>query len=367
MTFNREDFTALGGLVCKFQNQVMGSLSSLSTFKKSSEGFSSEEKAFHTRLKKKHGLPKEYSAFCEQVFNNDSLMKGKASPGLVSRMIYNLYVDNGKVKLKPIPNSWKDYYDYWLSIYKANKNAFLQNYRLTIREVLGRFAMAMSWKKYTGDPTEWEDFRDGVLDDIQTKWESDFIWHSGSASSTTHRVYANLALSSIPTVSKLLQGESGVSGYKFAGPSDFGTRGDAMVCYCESESVAKRIAKKLHVDKNVEIQEGTSGMTTQTTGSTGIGIGAEPEWIATGMEDLNHDYLQELADEASKGNSKAEELLKSYATQTAQSFGSIRSQIISSAIQHFKDNKGLTKKYSISEKELFFRFVALGLEGYDLI
>lgn len=327
---------------------------------------SSEEKTLESRLKKAHGLPKEYSDFCELVFADDNIM-GDPSPGMVTRKIYNLYVDDGTVELAKIPNTWEDYYNYWLAVYDANNDAFLQNEELTIDEVLGRFSMAMQWTVYTGDISEWKSFRDGVISDIENKWERDFIWHNGQASNTTHRVYANLTLDSIPTVSGMLQSESGVSGYKFAGPADFGTRGDAMVCYCESLTVAQDIANKLHVSKNVETQQGTSGMTTKTTGSTGIGIGAEPDWIGTGMNDLDHEYLQELADAADKGNMKAKKALESYATSTAQSFGSIRSQIISSAIQHYKVNQGLTKKYSISNKELFFRFVAAGLEGYDLI
>lgn len=174
------------------------------------------------------------------------------------------------------------------------------------------------------------------------KFLEDFIYFKVSNEQPGCRVYANAKLTHAPNVVAWLKNwkntNSGLTAFKVVGPMAIAGRNDAIVCYCTTTAKAKALGSqlvKLKSHFNIELPE----MTTPIGDGLGVAIGAEPEWQATGMGGLIEGY-----------------------PESAQSFGTIRSQLIAAAIYNYNDNKAI---YG-DNFESFTKFVSVAFKGYGL-
>jgi hypothetical protein len=283
-------------------------------------------------------LPPEYDEFCNVLLSHPEIMNHDVN-GL-DDAIYELYSsgtdpgDQSPELGKLDPGSRQDrktYREYWSAILKAAPNAALQ-----LDEGLAPLGPIIEswilWDKTAA--SKWSD------------WVGAFVYIvKDDEAPTTHRVYASPQASAVSSVAQTLLKTDGVVDFKFAGPAAIGTRSDGLVVYCSGRDAAEKIASTL--SGKVQADTGRPAMTEAADNSGAIGIGAEPAWEATGMRTrLKGD----------RGGAKE---------ANAQSFGTIRSEILASAILYLRENRDWAKKLKITEAELFKRFVATGLKGWQ--
>ncbi len=284
------------------------------------------------------GLPPEYEEFCNVLLSHPEIMNHDVN-GL-DDAIYDLYssgTDPGDQtpELGALrPDSRQDrrrYREYWSAILQVAPNAALQ-----LDEGLSPLGPIIEswvlWDKKAA--SEWRN------------WVGAFVYIvKDDDAPTTHRVYASPRATDVGSVAQTLLKTDGVVDFKFAGPAMIGSRSDALVVYCSGREAAEEIASE--ISGKVQTDTGRPAMTEAADQSGAIGIGAEPAWEATGMRTR----LKPNRGGAQEAN--------------AQSFGTIRSEILASAILYLQENRGLAKKLNITEAELFKRFVGTGLKGWQ--
>jgi hypothetical protein len=311
-------------------------------------------------------LPPEYDEFCDLLFSKPEIMYRQDVNGL-DDVIYALYSggtepdalaaelrgkgDEDLFERIVDPNSDRmlelrqQYLDYWQKIEDVTEGAFLQYSAEPLADAIA------AWKAWTPE-----------VQKNANNWANDFVMIIKRREPLTHRVYANPQASEVGQVAQVLMGLPGIGRFKFAGPHEIGTRADGVVVYCTARQEAEKVAKALN--GTVREDTGRPAMTEAAGGSDSIGIGAEPASEATGIRTrLPWQGPQPKTEAARKllppGLGKQEDL-----APEDHSFGTIRSEVIASAILHLRENRDWAEKLDITEAELFKRLVATGLKGW---
>lgn len=172
----------------------------------------------------------------------------------------------------------------------------------------------------------------------------DFLYFTLRDLPPAYRVYLNLDFTSMPDLVGSVLGLDKaqldqVGSFKICGPG--GARADSVVIYCRSKEVAEGIAARMAE----LIKQGTLTSTNQsipamtTRIAPGVAIGAEPAPQATGLGAKPKKY-----------------------GESAQSFGTIRSELIAGAIFNYQDNRGVLGDNFNTFKQL----TAIAFKGYGL-
>jgi len=270
-------------------------------------------------LKEAANLSPDYDEFAELLFANNAIMTHGVEG--IADAIYNLYSEDegGEREL----NKWTEVRAFWRAIDAMNLGAFLQYEEIKVGEAVDILGSL------------------GRADRISLA--TDFVYFFANRKlPATYRVYAHISSNVALQLAPMIYGHEGVNSFKFSGPLSFGERSDTMVAYCDTKEHAEALATAIS-GAGFEINDGRPRMTRQIGDSSGIGIGAEPAQVDTGMKTYDPTD-EEQVDDAS-----------------GQSFGSIRSEIFGSAVLYYQTNQGLADQLDIDDKELFKRFVRMGV------
>ena len=273
----------------------------------------------------------ELKSFLQKVFARKDLMETIQVPNDLSNGIYNLYSEGGggsrlgaKTMLLQARGNWS------------------RMLKLLPNKILGK-----AFFQYTEHANAMVHLGDTVIfddDDVALEAAEDFLYFPVNRGRAACRVYLNLSFQSMPDLVDVaikmdapLYAE--LVDLKTTGPG--AGRADSVVIYCASLEGAKKVAAVMAK----AIQDGVLKSSDQTVPAmttriaAGVSIGAEPKAQETGL--AAH--------------------IKGY-PPGAQSFGSIRSQIICAAILNYRENQGvLGKGYDV-----FQQLAAIGFKGYGL-
>ncbi len=262
--------------------------------------------------------------FVLKVFRDAELMKGE--DGVAGR-IYNLYSsgEGGGGDLPRVQQAKQFFVDVWQlrGKYPPLEKGALQYTKVSLKN------MASFCAQPENIPA--------------SKYFTDFLYFNVGGNPAC-RLYLNVKLASIPAILGHVceymgkQKDHGISAFKCACPYAAPGRADSIVVYCVSKGAAEKLGRHMLTFAD-SYNPGVPGMTTRLDPRLGVAIGAEPEWQATGM-DKNPDGYPE----------------------SAQSFGSIRSQLIAMAILNYNANSG---SYGTGF-DVFKRFVCAAFRGYGL-
>jgi hypothetical protein len=276
------------------------------------------------KLGRDASMASSLESFVQQVYKRQDLMRG--GDDLANR-IYRMYATSDATGADRVTDG-KEFYraikkavPQWLSCGQ------LQNHRprVTFADLI----------RLCGQPAP-----------LPEDYLSDFLYFSPNTGDADWRLYLNVGLDNIPEVlsmiwsyTKLHTTNHGVVELKSCGPAVAGQRTDAIVVYCRDKHAAEALGAALLDSRYASLfNPGVPRMTTQLSRGIGIAIGAEPKQQQTGMGT------------GAPGR------------PNAQSFGTIRSQLIAMAIVNFNENKGL---YG-SGLDAFKKFVCAAFTGYGL-
>ena len=174
----------------------------------------------------------------------------------------------------------------------------------------------------------------------------DFLYFPNtSGGKALFRLYLNVRVQSLPNVISKIANyigntkDHGVKNFKAACPLAAEGRDDTVVVYCLSETYARALGQHLLKLSASNFLRDVPGMTTRLDPALGVALGAEPEWQATGMDSKPKGY-----------------------PESAQSFGTIRSELIAMAIENYHANKGVIG----TGFDPFARCVCTAFRGYGL-
>ena len=174
----------------------------------------------------------------------------------------------------------------------------------------------------------------------------DFLYFPDcSGGNALFRLYLNIRVQSLPNVISKIANyiennkNHGVKNFKAACPLAAEGRDDTVVVYCLSENHARALGQHLLKLSASNFLRDVPGMTTRLDPALGVALGAEPEWQATGMDTKPEGY-----------------------PESAQSFGSIRSELIAMGIENYHANKGVIG----TGFDPFARCVCTAFRGYGL-
>jgi hypothetical protein len=182
---------------------------------------------------------------------------------------------------------------------------------------------------------------------------TDFIhfFPPGSYNTIKHRLYLNVPLVQVTQVFMSVQKymadrhqQTGVCYFKVCGPRSVGQRAETFVVYCQDQASAVQLGQHL-VAKHGQAAFALAipAMTTRVPNTTGgLAVGAEPAKTATGMK---------------VGAAGPRE-------ESAQSFGSLRSQLLALAVENYLENGDRVE--GDSELDIFNRFVCVAFRGFGL-
>jgi hypothetical protein len=184
------------------------------------------------------------------------------------------------------------------------------------------------------------------------RWARDFIYFSTKITLEEElwRIYLNVRWASAAAVLQELADAAKtyhVHAFKVAGPADFHSRADKVVVYVYSLALAQRLANHLHVTFPAGFNAGHPAMT--TVRYPGIALGIEPRSVPLGFGHR-------------QGSNPGHE---------PQSYGTIRSQLLASAVWHFHMYKEMLKlpagvlfSERYHDREAFLRLAAVAFRGY---
>jgi len=284
----------------------------------------------------------ELDDFLKRVFASKDVMERLTSPDDIADGIYNLYSESGaggsRMSAKAV-----------LQAARANWGTFAKTVPLKVqKDAFFQYTMVPG-KGQDGEDTEVNlmltDPRLFSDDGLAMEAAQDFLYFPLNAGRAGCRVYLNVTFDSMPAVVKavleLPDGNAGkVVDVKTTGPGS--SRADSVVIYVKTIDDAKVIAPVLLA----AISKGTLRSTDQTTPAMttrvgpAVAIGAEPKPQETGLG----------------------RPLPSGYPRGAQSFGSVRSQVICAAVLNYRENTGVLG----SGYEVFKKLAAIGFKGYGL-
>ncbi len=295
--------------------------------------FRSAADMLDTALKTPIPVAEELKSFAKKVFARKDLMETMKVPNDISNGIYNLYTEGGGGGHRLDAQTM-------LSLARGNWSKMLK--------VLPTKLTGNAFFQYTKTAkNEGVDLGDAVIfddDDIALEAAEDFLYFCINAGRPACRVYLNLAFESMPRVvdvASKLPDElyKQLVDMKTTGPG--AGRADSVVIYCASLDGARKIADVMaEAIKDGTLKSDSQAVPAMTTRvAAGVSIGAEPKPQETGLAARIQGYPPD-----------------------AQSFGSVRSQVICAAILNFRENQGVLGKGF----DAFLQFVAVGFKGYGL-
>lgn len=280
--------------------------------------------------------------FLKKVFASKDLMERLQEPGDIVGGVYDLYSESGgggaRMNSKSVIQAARGNWGQFLKILPSEifNRGFFQYTMVSDHNAKGKVVDTNLLLK---DP------RIFVNDALALEAAGDFLYFCLNGGRAACRVYLNVSFDSMPAVLKTALALPGglaasVVDVKTTGPGS--ARADSVVMYCKSTDAAKAVAQHM-LDA---IQKGVLTSTDQTIPAmtTRIGpavaIGAEPKPQETGLgRPLPPEYPRD-----------------------AQSFGSVRSQVIGAAILNFRANAGVLG----AGFDVFKQLAAIGFKGYGL-
>lgn len=284
----------------------------------------------------------ELETFLKKVFANKMLMETTSSPDQISDGIYNLYSESGAggtgMDSKSVVQAARANWGQFLKVLPTDKvnRGFFQYTMVPGRNAKGK---DVEVNLMLNDPRIFTDDR------LALAAAEDFLYFSLNAGRAGCRVYLNVTFDSMPKVIRttldLPQAlASAVVDVKTTGPGS--SRADSVVMYCKTVDAAKLVAAQMLE----AIQKGVLTSTDQTIPAmttrigAAVAIGAEPKPQETGLgRPLPQGYRRD-----------------------AQSFGSVRSQVICAAILSYRANTDVLG----SGFAVFKQLAAIGFKGYGL-
>ena len=281
-------------------------------------------------------------AFVRKLYNSPDLMTG--GEGLADR-IYALYSGGaaGGGGVADDISSKNFYINISGAVPEWIGRGELQNHRVRFADLLALCKMAQP---------------------LPAGYLSDFLYFHVAHGLIFCRLYLNVQMGGVPAVFWFLKkyiglhpASHGIVDVKTTGPASVAQRADVIVVYCSSKETAQALGTTINTSPErslFRLNIGVPGMTTYVSPGVGIAIGAEPAPQATGMGfaagefDFTHDAENRWHKDSRLRN--------------AQSFGSIRSQLIAMAIWNYNENKPV---YGASF-ESFKKFVCTAFTGYGL-
>lgn len=288
-------------------------------------GRSVAELEFYAELSKPLRMDPSLQSFLRGIYQRSDLMTG---PDGLADQIYGMYSSDGNGSQKT---------DIDFTAHKAFLRALYHNVAsLKVREpaklqytevTLSKLISYINQGKTPG-----------------RKYLEDFIYFKIQSGSPQFRVYANAKFSHAPNVVAWLKSylektpSHGVTAFKVVGPAAIAGRKDTIVIYCSTREAAAALGNelaKLSGHFNPELP----AMTTPVKAGIGVATGAEPVWQATGLGQKPKGY-----------------------SEKAQSFGTIRSELIAMAVLNYNANRHVFGEGF----DVFATFVAAAFRGYGL-
>jgi hypothetical protein len=260
-------------------------------------------------------------AFLHQIFANKQIMEelpstGGYSPAMVSQKIYGIYngvLENHLDKVdSPVD---------WLQALPKTFNPSLQNHGVVIAGNENR--IVKSQRKA----------RDFIYYSTELQFDAQ-LW----------RVYLNFGPRDAAAVLKTivqLTSTRHIKSFKIAGPLGFHTRCDKIVAYVYSQFDAKAVAVTLKDKHGDAFRDPIPHMTHKL--HPGVAVGVEPAKVALGFS------------------------RKEAGGKKGKSYGSIRSDLLASAVLHYFDNKTVLCKGPppVTPEEAFLKCAVVAFQSYD--
>ena len=268
----------------------------------------------------------ELTTFIAKVFARRDIMEAIGDPSGIMIAIYRLYSDAAVGSQRDVKDVVAEARRGWSAIRAATRDP----------SVLTEAAF---------QNTKYRLAQDLIMEDeaVALKAANDFLYFRLRAGSAAHRVYLNLDFAAMPAfvaaIFKLDEKErSGITDFKLSGP--FAGRADSVVIYCSSKESADGLAKTFsNLISAGDLQSSNQSVPAMTTRiGAGVAIGAEPSAQATGLRDP-------------RGGNPSQ-----------QSFGTIRSEVITAAVLSYRDNAAVLG----AGLETFKQLCAIGFKGFGL-
>jgi len=291
--------------------------------------------------------------FVRTIYNNSTFMK---APDNLAQSLYNVYTNSPNVRTRSSRRDFMrklwDVFDQHPNRGAVSKPPFLQNCPYTLKEMVE--------EKYIADRVQ----------DLDRLYR-DFIYFSFGGAGAKFRVYANVTFDGASAFAQALldavpSSVFGINSFKITGPSAISSRADGSVIYCESMEQADQLANWLVQRCSHLVGMLTPHMTRRIDPRVGIGIGAEPEYQATGFKRMKDDApLPPNWEQLPPEDRQVWERIyrKRHADARAQSFGTIRCELVAMAIHNYKYNKSVVGKDTLDN---FKRFVATAFRSFGL-
>jgi hypothetical protein len=291
---------------------------------------------------------KEDLKFLKKIFADKTIMdqgsallrnRGEASPALLSMQIYRKY--NEVIGGEQIPNGQRKS---WLQTLPKEFEPSLQNSPW----------FNPSTGKNEPMPVHGNENRIVASRDLG----SDFIYYSTPQRRLREqlwRVYLNFHFKDASAVLKTIVDRSAhnkVSSFKIAGPANFHTRCDKIVAYVYSKDQAEKLAYTLKNAHPKAFLDPVPNMTIRHF--AGIALGAEPASVGLGFDSHEGQRVRDP-----QGKDRGPDNRKSY--------GSIRSDLLASAVLHYHENKEVFcggKPPLATEENAFLKCAAVAFQGY---
>jgi hypothetical protein len=288
-------------------------------------------------------VAQELVSFIKEVFKSKALMETLTVPNDISNGIYSLYSAGGGGSRLDAPTMLSQARDNWSKMRKVLPTSLVSKAFFQYTKVTGKITTKSGTKigkkaVLLGDDIIFDD------DVVALEAADDFLYFPINRGRAACRVYLNLAFQSMPRLvdvaSKLPDPlYKQLVDLKTTGPG--AGRADSVVIYCASLDAAQKIAAAMaDAIKNGVLKSESQSVPAMTTRvAPGVSIGAEPKPQETGLAAHIEGYPPD-----------------------AQSFGSVRSQIICAAILNYRENLDVLGK----DYDVFQQLVAIGFKGYGL-
>ena len=292
--------------------------------------------ALKTEMRKPLVMADTLREFLKLIYQDRTIMSAKAVKGggiNLADQIYNVYSKAGPNVSQSFKKNVKYFRDIWAVVKSHNilSQACLQYTGLPLKKLIANVDKYY-WYWY------W------MPKKMKEKYYSDFIYFQIGRGIAKFRVYANVKATHVAKFVDFLKKEisgphhGGVESFKVTGPGAISGRADAVVIYCTTKQVADTLANKLMKLKGY-FNPQVPGMTSRVSAGIGIATGAEPAQQATGLGAKPKEYGED-----------------------AQSFGTIRSELIAGAILNYNMNKHVYGEGF----DVFCKFVQVAFKGYGL-
>jgi len=292
-------------------------------------GESAAEKELRAALSKPLSMHSSLTEFLRRVFGDKGLM---AAPEDVDWKLYCLYNSPAKAAglESDVPTLKKFINELWSKLASAGgiRASGIQ------QQTNKKFAEIEQMANGLADPASKIAFISQC---------TGFLYFRVAKGNVAVRLYANVLFDHGPDAMALLATyagktkDHGLVDFKIAAPAILKSMSDVIVVYCSSKEAAQAAGAELLKQKSW-LGTKCPEMTSPITSGLGLSTGAEPERQVTGMK--SDDQIP----------------------PEAQSFGTIRCELIAMAIHNFNANKGTMG----SSFEVFQKFVQVAFLGYGL-